>query len=88
MLYKGQVMSNAAVQLAEGFYPQDLQPWYDGAAVGEMITIALPSRATNVRLIKRSRHQVSWWPAGGRGMTMPLADARSRLDMLRDTRLR
>ena len=52
-------MVTSAVQLAEGFYPQDIRPWYDGADVGESITIALPSRVTTVRLIKRPKHYVS-----------------------------
>ena len=79
-------MVTSAVQLAEGFEPQDLRPWYDGAAVGESLTVALSSRGTAVRLIKRPKHHVSWWPMGGRGMTMTLEDAISRLDMLRDRR--
>ena len=52
-------MVTSAVQLGEGFYPQDLRPWYDGADVGELITVALSSRGTDVRLIKRPKHYVS-----------------------------
>ena len=48
-------MVTSAVQLGGGFYPQDLWSWYDGADVGELITVSLSSRGTAVRLIKRPK---------------------------------
>ena len=80
-------MSPFTVLLAEGFYPQDVRPWYDRAKVGDIITIALSSRETTVRLMRRSDNHVRWWPEGGRGMTMTLEDAILRLEMLRESRL-
>jgi hypothetical protein len=79
-------MTPSAVRLAEGFQPQDVRPWYDRAKLGEIITIALPSRSTAVRLIRRPNDYVCWWPEGGRGMTMTLEEAMLRLDILRDTK--
>lgn len=79
-------MTSSAVQLAEGFQPQDVRPWYDRAKLGEIITIALPSRSAAVRLIRRPNDHVRWWPEGGRGMTMTLEEAILRLDILRSTK--
>jgi len=79
-------MTSSAVPLAEGFQPQDVRPWYDRAKLGEIITIALPSRSAAVRLIRRPNDYVRWWPEGGRGMTMTLEEAILRLDILQDTK--
>ena len=79
-------MTSSAVRLAEGFQPQDVRPWYERAKLGEIITIALPSRSAAVRLIRRPNDYVHWWPEGGRGMTMTLEEAILRLDILRDTK--
>ena len=79
-------MTPSAVRLAEGFQPQDVRPWYDRAKLGEIITIALPSRSAAVRLIRQPNDYVGWWPEGGRGMTMTLEEAMLRLEMLRDAR--
>ena len=79
-------MHTSTVQLAEGFYPQDMWSWYNQADIGESVTITLPSRNTAVRLIKGENNHVRWWPEGGCGMTVTLQDARLRLEMLRETR--
>jgi hypothetical protein len=77
-------MTSSVVRLAEGFQPQDVRPWYERAEHDESITIALPNRSAAVRLIRRPNDYVYWWPEGGRGVTMSLAEAMLRLEMLQD----
>jgi hypothetical protein len=79
-------MTSSAVQLSKGFQPQDVRPWYDRAKLGEIITIALPSRSAAVRLVRRPHDYVCWWPEGERGMTMTLEEAMLRLGILQDTK--
>ncbi len=56
--------------------------WYQSAKVGDTAVIAMPSCPYIVQLIRQPRNYVHWWLQGQRGVTVPLADAMCRLQML------
>ena len=71
----------ASYRLRENFAPQDVVGWCRDAEPGEMISVALPGRASSVRLIRGMNECVCWWPEGGRSLTVPIEDAVQRLAM-------
>jgi CTP:molybdopterin cytidylyltransferase MocA len=60
-----------------------VQDWYATAAPGATLVVAVPGHAwQQVRLLHQARQRVHWWPRGEKGMTMGLAEAVRRLQML------
>jgi hypothetical protein len=69
--------------LDERLMESGLQDWYATTTVGDTAVVALSSDEDNeVRLIHQEHGHVHWWPAGDRGVTVPLEDAVLRLQML------
>lgn len=77
-------MTTTVFRLGENFQPRDVVAWYGTATLGEAITLTLPSRSATVQLICRDNGYLHWWPAGGRGVTVPLDNAIQRLAMLQN----
>ena len=59
--------------------------WYQSAKVGDTAVMAMPSWPCMVWLIRQPRNYVHWWIQGERGVTVPLADAMCRLQILSQT---
>ena len=75
-------MATVSFQLNQDFLPQDVPTWYDRSNPGDVAVISLPGRVCKVHLMHRHPHGVWWWPQGGRGATVSVADAVQRLEML------
>ena len=73
-------MSAMRYRLSKDFVASDVVHWYNKAAPGETVVIALPTHPS-VRLYCRPNDHVYWYTEGARGLTVTLKDAQQRLAM-------
>jgi hypothetical protein len=80
-------MSTSQFRLDAIFADNDLRHWYNAAAIGDVALVEIPSHACVVELRRRAHGHILWNVLGGRSLTMPLAEAVRRFQMLNARRL-
>lgn len=75
-------METGRFRLHADFTDLSVIEWYHAATVGDLALVEILSRDCVVELRCCTSGRVLWSLRGGRSMTMPLADALSRLQLL------
>lgn len=79
-------MSTSQFRLDATLVDHNLCQWYDAAAPGDVALVEIPSHACVVELRCSTHGRILWHVLGGRSLTMPLADAVRRFQMLNPRR--